>query len=58
MARTKLPFLKGRTDPSALRVPSGKTATLVPPAMRSAARSRLLRARNALLRSMAMWPAQ
>ena len=48
-ASTKLPLLEGaRPRRRALRVPSGNTTTLVPPRMRSAARSRLVRARNAL----------
>src|SRR6185436_12492587 len=51
-ASTKLPRLKARTAASRLRVPSGKTATLVPPRIRSAARARLRRASKARPRSI------
>src|SRR5262249_47085492 len=56
-ASTKLPRLNGRTQASGLRVPSGKTATLVPSWMRWAAASRLLRARKGFPRSIPTCPA-
>jgi hypothetical protein len=56
IARRKLPRLKCPTAPSWLRVPSGNTRTLSPARIRSAAESRLRRARNGFERSIGMWP--
>ena len=53
---TKLPRLNGRTAPSGLRVPSGKTTTLVPRADALGGPLQAARARNALPRSMPMCP--